>query len=227
VSAPRVLAIDVSGEGGGVALLLGDRIVVSLLDTGVARGRDLVPTIQAILAAENLAPTDLDCVGCGLGPGSFTGIRIAVATAATLAYTTKTPAIGIGSLHGRVASAPADATHAAVLLNGRRGGLFCGLFARQDDRSWAETEPYFYAMPDAIAAKLTRDTVVLGEGRDLFPEVFASYPGQTDAPPHPETIARIAARKYAAGERSDPRELRPIYLRASEPELRRQDREET
>ncbi len=220
-----MLAIDVSGEGGGVALLLCDRVVTSLLDTGVARGRDLVPTIQAILAAEHLKPADLDCVGCGLGPGSFTGIRIAVSTAATLAYTTKTPAIGVGSLHGRVVSAPADATHAAVLLNGRRGGLFCGLFARDPSGTWSETEPYFYATPEAIAAKLTPDTVVLGEGRELFPAIFHGFSGQTDAPPHPETIARIAATRFANGERPDPRELRPIYLRASEPELRKQERD--
>ena len=50
---------------------------------------------------------------------------------------------------------------------------------------------------------------------------FGRFPGDVDAPPRPDAIARIAGKRYESGERGDPAQLHPLYLRASEPELRR------
>jgi tRNA threonylcarbamoyladenosine biosynthesis protein TsaB len=216
VASPLTLALDVSGAGGGVALYGPDGVLVRALAPDIRRGRDLVPLIQALLQEASLAPADLDLVACGIGPGSFTGIRIGVATAAAFAFAAGLPALGVGSLHGRAAHAPKDAEAVLVVLNARRGQLFAGLFPAR-----GEPEPYRLATPDELVRGLPAATVVLGEGRDLFPEHFERFPGTADAPPRPDAIARIAAQRFEAGERGEPAQLHPLYMRASEPELRR------
>ena len=216
----RTLALDVSGEGGGAALLLPGREIVRLLPAGVPRGKDLVPTLQALLAEGGLSAADLDLVACGVGPVSFTGIRIAVTTAATFAHAAGLPALGVGSLHGRAANAPEDADEVLVILDGRRGGLFGGLF-----RGKEPVGDYEFASPEEWAARLSEGAWVLGEGRTLYSSVFDRFEGFAEAPPRPEVIGKIAAARFAAGARAEPARLRPLYLRPSEPELRRRERE--
>jgi len=106
VSGP-VLGIDVSGPGGGAALLReGRETRLAPLTPGVARGRDLLPRIRDLLQEERIALFALDGIACGVGPGSFTGIRIAIATAATLAYAARLPVSAVCSLDGIAAGTP-------------------------------------------------------------------------------------------------------------------------
>ncbi|MHC4135891.1 MAG: tRNA (adenosine(37)-N6)-threonylcarbamoyltransferase complex dimerization subunit type 1 TsaB [Planctomycetota bacterium] len=212
----RVLGIDVSGPAGGAALVWPAGVVVETIPPAIRRGRDLVPRIERMLVAAGLGPGDLDLIACGVGPGSFTGIRIGIATAATLAYAARVPVLDVGSLHGIAANAPADAEHVLVALDARRGHVFAGLFRRGTLQG-----AYRNVEPAALAADLAADTWVLGDARETYPEVLGRFPGTADAPVRPDAIARLAAARFEEGERKRPEELRPIYLRLSDPEIRR------
>ena len=212
----RVLGIDVSGPAGGAALVGPGGVLVETIPPAIRRGRDLVPGIERMLAAADLRPGDLDLIACGVGPGSFTGIRIGIATAATLAYAAGVPVLDVGSLHGIAENAPADAEHVLVALDARRGHVFAGLFRRG-----VLEGAYRNVEPDALAADLAEDTWVLGDAREAYAEVFARFPGTADAPVRPDAIAHLAAARLAKGERKRPDELRPLYLRLSDPEIRR------
>ena len=218
----RVLGIDVTGPGGGAALLLPDGMRRETIPPAVRRGRDLVPIIERMLREAELRPADLDLVACGVGPGSFTGIRIGVATAATIAYAAGVPALDVGSLHGVAGNAPAGAARVLVVLDARRGRLFAARFARDGGGLRLEGE-YFTAPPADLARDLDASTWVLGDGRASFPDLFQRFPGDADAPVRPDVIARIAAERFAAGERKTPAQIRPLYLRLSDPEIRRQE----
>jgi tRNA threonylcarbamoyladenosine biosynthesis protein TsaB len=219
-STPRVLSIDVSGPCGGAAILGPEGVLVERVPPAVRRGRDLVPAVARLLAARGLAPGDLDVVACGVGPGSFTGIRIGIATAATLAYAAGTPVLDVPSLHGVAANAPASFGRVAVLLDARQGRVFRGLFRRVGEHLAAEA-PYDVPTAEEAAAALAPDACVLGDARTRHPGLFGSFPGDADAPVRPDVLARLAAERFAAGERRRPEELRPLYLRLSDPELRR------
>ena len=216
----RVLAIDVSGPGGGATLLGPAGARTEQVPPAVRRGRDLVPAIARLLAAEGLAPADLDVIACGVGPGSFTGIRIGIATAAALAYAAGTPVLGVGSLDGIAANAGDSADRVVVLLDARQGRVFRGRFRREGAALVAEAE-YDAPTVEEAAAAIPKGALVLGDARGKYPALLDAFPGATEAPVRPDAIARIAAVRFAAGERMRPEELRPLYLRLSDPEIRR------
>jgi tRNA threonylcarbamoyladenosine biosynthesis protein TsaB len=222
VTAPRILAIDVSGPGGGAALLGPSGLLVDLVPPAVRRGRDLVPAVRRLLALARMEARELDLVACGVGPGSFTGIRIGIATAAGLAYAAGRPVLGLSSLAGIAANAPGTAERVAVLLDARQGRVFRGRFVREGEALVAAGDddcPLFRASLEALEP----GTVVLGDARAKHEELLA-FPGAADAPVRPDVLARLAAARFAAGERMAPEELRPIYLRASDPEIRNSGR---
>jgi len=220
---PRILAVDVSGPGGGAALLRPGALDWARLPDGEARAKSLTKLLAGLLERAGLAPRELDAVACGVGPGSFTGIRIGVATAGAFAYAAGLPAIGVGSLDGIVENAPADADDVLVALDARRGRLFAARFRRRGG-AWEGAGPYENAPPAELASALPASAFVLGDARARYPDAFGRFRGSAHSPPRPDAIARIAATRFAAGERPDPLALRPLYLRPSEPEIIRAER---
>jgi tRNA threonylcarbamoyladenosine biosynthesis protein TsaB len=220
VNAP-ILAIDVTGPGGGAALAIGERVEVGLIPPAVARGRDLVPQVSELLEHAGLTLAELGAIACAIGPGSFTGIRIGIATAATLAYAADLPVTAIGSLHGIAAGAPEDATSIAIALDARREHVYAALFTRRDGT--LEPDGEYRHMPAAeLAAELDDDTYLLGDARTRYPALFDRFGGTEDAPVRPDAIAQLGCDAFDRGETTKPNELRPLYLRLSDPEIRRQ-----
>ena len=215
-----ILAIDVTGPGGGAALAHEDRLEIGLIPPAVARGRDLVPQVQSLLGAAGIALSDLGAIACAIGPGSFTGIRIGIATAATLAYAAKIPVAAIGSLDGIAAGAPLDAKHVAVALDARREHVYAARFVRGDDGLVREGG-YLHLPAAELAAELDPNTFVLGDARQAYPTLFERFSGTIEAPVRPDAIAQLGRAALARGDTTLPQELRPLYLRLSDPEIRR------
>ena len=219
----RVLAIDVTGPGGGAALLVGDAIECGIIPPAVARARDLVPEVSRLVRDAGLRIGDLQGIACAIGPGSFTGIRIGIATAATLAYAAGLPVAGIGSLHGIAEAAPESETEVVVALNARREHVFAARFTRKGGQLLAVGD-YRHVPAAELAAELDPQTYVLGDARGAYPLLFERFPGVDTAEVRPAAIARLGARRFADGGGIAPAELRPLYLRLSDPEIRRQSR---
>jgi tRNA threonylcarbamoyl adenosine modification protein YeaZ len=114
---PRVLAFDTSAAHCAAALLCGDAPPLIRVEE-MARGQSerLVPMLEEMLAEAGIGWRDLAALGVGIGPGNFTGIRIAVATARGLALALRIPAIGVTGFEA--AGAPAGTT---VLIDAPRG----------------------------------------------------------------------------------------------------------
>ncbi len=128
-----VLAVDASTDVAAVAVgTPGGPVLVAPGGGPRRHGAGLVPSIRDLLRSAGLRPADLAAIGVGLGPGSFTGLRIGLAAAKTLAYAVGCPLYGLDSLEAIAGNAPADALKVAAVLDAQRGDLFAADFARDN-----------------------------------------------------------------------------------------------
>lgn len=129
----KVLSLDTSNEVMGVAVC-DDKVVLGEIVTNMKKNHSvrLLPAVKALLKEVHLHPKDLEKVAVAYGPGSYTGVRIGVTVAKTLAYTLNIPIVGISSLevlaqngrrfHGRV----------SPIFDARRGQVYTGLYGQSD-----------------------------------------------------------------------------------------------
>lgn len=133
---------------------------------------DLLPELLAqMLAGAGAGARDLTALVIGLGPGSFTGLRIGLATAKGLCYAAGIPLVGASSLAAMALAAAPDAEEGELLvpcLDARKGEVYCGLFRRRG--GGIELEGAEMAMrPEALASRVLPERAqVFGIGRDAY-----------------------------------------------------------
>jgi len=223
----RILALETSTARGGVALLADGVLVGEVVaDLGGRASGRLLADAAALLDAEGLAPGNVTAFAASLGPGSFTGLRVGLASAKALAWATGKPLIGISSLETLAAGAE-RAPLVAPVLDARRGEVYGALFERGPGGTLSRR------LDDAVAAPLVwaealaeaargGPVVVVGDGRERYPEVFEevlgdrlSLPGpETPGFPSPASLARRALQALEAGRVIDAAAAEPNYVRS-------------
>lgn len=194
----------------------------------------LAPMIDRLLSDANLQVADLDLIGLAIGPGSFTGLRVGVVTAKSLAYAGKVDLIAVNSLEAiAVAAAESDfvvsadqaSDHIEVAINAQRRQLFVGKYLRREssvevigEHQLFDRQPWIDQLPEnAILSGtgITPLTELLDQAEKtlhLIPESHRELSATT--------IGQIAWKKYAQGHRDDFWKIQPIYFRPSAAEER-------
>jgi tRNA threonylcarbamoyladenosine biosynthesis protein TsaB len=110
----HILAVETSGARGGIALADGDKLLGEvMLGEGLRHGRDLVPTIKDACERAGWDRRRIDLVAVSIGPGSFTGVRIAVTLAKVMAFDAGSKVVAVPSLRVMAENAPPDRTRTA------------------------------------------------------------------------------------------------------------------
>ncbi len=179
----RALAIETSGRIGSVALV--EEGVVRVEDEfahGLKHAAEMVPRIDSLCRRLEWKPNDIDEIYVSAGPGSFTGLRIGITFAKTLAFTTGARLVAVPSVQVLAENAPPEVQNLIIVLDAKRGQIFTARFARENE-NWVEKEP---AHLDDLASMLRRSlrpVYLLGDGipfhRDAIP---VSEAGVTIAP---------------------------------------------
>ena len=169
---PLLLAFDTSGAVGSVALARGAEILAteSLPERG-AHARRLIPVIGGLLSAASVDRREVDGIVVGLGPGSFTGVRIAAATARGLAVGLGIPVWGWSSLAAGAAAVP-DAELPAqvhqwpryVIMDARGDRIYGGCYRIVPDRMETLVEPRGGTIHQLLAEDLPSPVLFCGEG---------------------------------------------------------------
>ncbi len=214
------LALATSGPAAEVGLRTAAGWRTASLISAKSRGRDLLPAVEALLAEAGQQVGDFSGVAVDQGPGSFTGVRVGVTTAKTLAWALEIPVVGIDSLavlaHAAVASGPVVA-----LRDAGRGRVYAGWFGPPgaDGVRPATREPGRIGAAELREACQHTPTAVGEAAGDLLAAAELELPFET---PHAnaETLMRLALPRLQRGDGVPPHTLVPRYLQLSTPEQR-------
>src|SRR5882724_11881487 len=206
-----VLGIETSTPIASVAVVR-DAITLALTHQAT-RGSDLLVMIDAVCVGAAIGPRDLDAVAIGAGPGSFTGLRIGMATAKGIAFAAKRPLWAVSSLaalaRGELFADGADVTTVCAVLDARRGELYAGMFHRDGDALELLGEER--VLPPAELAAFSSSARCIGDAGAAYPEL-----GLLDRTPSGADVARLAL----AGARVDVLVCgAPTYIRKAEAEI--------
>ena len=131
----KLLAIDTSNRPLSVAVLE-DTQILATTTTNVGRNHSstLLPIIEQAMAQAQVVPDELDRVVVAAGPGSYTGLRIGVTTAKTLAFTLDKALVGVSSLAVLAGNVVTEGQLVAPLFDARRDNIFTGLYRIENQR---------------------------------------------------------------------------------------------
>ena len=211
------LAIETSQRQGFVSLGCGDDVLATEALKQVRRhNAELMPTIARLCERFDASPSDLRDVYMSIGPGSFTGLRIAVATVKMLAYSLGVRIVAVPTLDVLAANVLHDYSHLAVCLNLKRESVYSGLYESRDERWCALSEPALRTI-EQIDKAMPAKFVLLG---DPLPE-FESSDRVTRLPaelavPRSDVVYTLGRGAAQRGAFVSAEALVPMYVRPPE-----------
>lgn len=223
----RLLLLETSAQPGHVGLADGPRLLARrTLESGRHQARDLAPAIAELLHDQGWVPRDLAAVVVSRGPGSYTGLRVGIMSAKTLAYATGCRLLAIDTFAVIAARMPAECERVTILADAQKESIYLQTFARQHAGWEAQTELSIRPVADWLAERDTLDWV---SGPGLL-----RYAGQLAAEirvtpqeywlPGLDGLLELGGQRFQAGQRDDLFALEPLYLRASSAELQWQEK---
>jgi tRNA threonylcarbamoyladenosine biosynthesis protein TsaB len=219
----RIIAIETSGRHGSVALLWGDgeaaRLIKQTELTGNERtAQSLAPALGELLNEVGWPMRSVELIAVAAGPGSFTGLRIGVTTAKTLAYATGAELVAVNTLEAIAAQIDSSPSPLWAIVDAQRQELFAAKF-EFDAAGWPRPLQETSIVPqETWLSGLEPGDHVMGPAlRRLaarMPKGVTAV-AQESWQPMAAAVGRVGWKRYRAGERTDLWQLVPNYYRAS------------
>jgi tRNA threonylcarbamoyladenosine biosynthesis protein TsaB len=227
----RFLLIETSGTPGWAAVATpGGVRAVAHLDQGRRHARDLAPSIAQLLHAQGWQPRQLSAVAVGVGPGSYTGLRVGVMTAKSMAYAVSCSLVAIPTFEAWARSAwlamPGDSpirTAGAclhVVEDGQQDWIYLQSF-KLDALGEHALGSLKLIRLGKVAGEMASGTACIGPGARKVPKPdggdMGAWPNQVTSLA-PQAVLELAVQRLSRGETASPFDLEPIYLRPSQAE---------
>jgi tRNA threonylcarbamoyladenosine biosynthesis protein TsaB len=233
-----VLGIEAATPVAGVAVVSDGRLLAErFINNKKTHSGHLLPMIKAVIEESGLKPADIGGVAVSSGPGSFTGLRIGMSTAKTLAQIWEVPVVGVGTLDALAHPLAGLSNLVCPILNARKNEVYAAVY----DGTGTDMKNLTGSMalnPDHLAGLLSRwgdrPVTFLGDGvweyRDRLLELMGRRvffaPGSASLP-RGSCIAEMGWQRLARGQGVDPLGLLPDYVRLSEAEIKWQQKQLT
>lgn len=212
----KLLAFDTSTELCTAALDLDGEVRVREEMAGNRHSQLVLPMVRALLAEADLKLADLDGLAYGMGPGSFTGLRIGCGIAQGLALAADLPVAGIVTLEALAYGQSAERVFAC--LDARMHEVYAAAYRRDGDTLVCELPPGVHK-PDAAPRPGGQGWVGCGSGFAAYAEALERrlagvlVETRPAAFPHARDIAALARPRFLAGEGLPPERAEPLYVR--------------
>ncbi len=185
-----------------------------------APSRTVYQWVQELLAETGISLSELDCIAFGAGPGSFTGVRVAVALAQGLGYSTGLPLCPVSTLAalaaGALRNSVADA--AVCCLDARLGEVYFGAYRRDPEEVVVALADDVLLKPEDLALPDAGPFLAVGAGWAAYPQITARFQSlilgcATDCLPSAADVARLARPRFFRGNLVTAAAAQPNYLR--------------
>jgi tRNA threonylcarbamoyladenosine biosynthesis protein TsaB len=229
----HVLALDTTTREGSVAIVDGQRVVVERRGDGSrSHGERLPAEVLGALRACGLTTADMDLFAVASGPGSFTGLRIGIATIQGLAVVHRKRIVPVSALRAMAQAASIGLPEGGLVgawMDAHRQDVFSALYRVERAEPFAldrlsEIDGPIVASPSSTLSRWSaarhRPACVVGDGAIKYCEELANLAPARPAPPLASVIARIAAQCYRSCS-VDPAAIQPLYVRRPDAEIAR------
>lgn len=231
----KILALDSSGLVASVAVVEDDSLIAEYtVNYKKTHSQTLLPMLDEIANMTELDLNTIDAVAVAAGPGSFTGLRIGSATAKGLGLALKKPLIAVPTLEGLAYNLYGTKGLICPLMDARRNQVYTGIYEFDGSKLRTVKKQTAAAIEKIVEElnELGREVTFLGDGVKVYRKVIqqlCSVPC-TFAPPHVNkqragAVAALALEYLKEGRTEDPKDHRPEYLRLSQAERERMERE--
>jgi tRNA threonylcarbamoyladenosine biosynthesis protein TsaB len=222
----NILGVETSTKTGSVAVVSEKGVIAQYsLNIEVTHSERLMSTVDRVLKDTRLAVSDLVGFAVAIGPGSFTGLRIGLATVKGLAFATGNPVAAVPTLEALAWNLPYTAHPVCPLLDARKNEVYAALY-RFDENTLVQVLPETVIPIDRLAKWLSEKTVFTGEGSLIYRTDIqkilgdrAVFAPQSAVLPSAAAVAEIGLNIIKSGRQADLDSLSPIYLRRPEAEV--------
>ena len=218
----KILAIDTSCTVATAAVMDDNKLLGEYyIDDKLTHSQKLMPMIDALLTELNLTAKDIDVFAVSVGPGSFTGLRIGIATAKGLAAGAGKEMAGVSTLKAMAYRFPLCSYDIMPMIDARNSQVFCGKY-KFDGECKTLLEPQVKNIEDIIN-EITTPTLVMGDGAVKNKEALTANKNILFAPPHLNMPSAAAVCTAAMDEIREngtktPDEVNAVYIRKSQAE---------
>ena len=225
---PVILAMETATMCGSIGLVADNKCVAEFsLQTGETHSRRLLAGVDWLLQETGLGWPAIDAVAVSLGPGSFTGLRIGLATAKGFAMAANAKLIGVGTLDGLAAQLYAAGKFLICpVLDARKKEVYCGFYRCDAQGVPRLQKEWMVISPEALCERIEEPVLLFGDGTAVYKDVFRDRLGELLLMPPPgiyfpraASIGMLAVEKWQQNNFLDPASAEPIYIRPSEAEL--------
>jgi tRNA threonylcarbamoyl adenosine modification protein YeaZ len=214
-----LLAIDTSGDTASLALFDGDQPLAELTwQCHRNHSTELLPSLNRLLGQSRLEAGSITAIAVALGPGSYNGLRVGLATAKGLALSLGVPLVGLSTLEAE--AYPHADTGLPIYAVARAGREYAAAAYRGRGRRWRQIEAEHITTVAALCDKVTARTVFSGDAIAVIAAELKQRLGAKAVITSPAGrlrragyLAELGLKRLQAGDQDDPASLQPIYLR--------------
>jgi tRNA threonylcarbamoyladenosine biosynthesis protein TsaB len=246
---PLILSLETATRAGSVAVTRGETVLAaSVGDAAISHSALLLSDIGEVLEKAGLSLGEIDCFAAATGPGSFTGLRIGLATVKSFAATMARPCVGVPTLHA-VAHAAGQSRRTLAVLPAGRGEVYAQLFEVDEEGNVHPLDAPSHLPPETLLARVRTvpsPLVWAGDGVSLYVEFIRAraldyqitLSDESEAGRQEESgkrqwilasatqalaisVAQLALLRMRAGRVETPEQLQAIYVRPADAELKR------